>query len=149
MAERFPKVRIFCFEANPHPLPELIKNVASHSQISVVPVAVNSSDGESDFYAINPDETITTWNDGILGASSLYLARNYAKKGGGERYVQNLIRLFCTRLNTFLSSKGITKVDAIWMDLQGAELLAQKSLPREIFPKLAVIQTEPESEELH
>lgn len=149
-AERFPKARIYCFEANPHALPELIENVAPHSQISVVPVAVNSFDGECDFFAINPHETITPWNDGNLGASSLYLARNDAKKkGGGERYVQDLIRVPCTRLDTFLASKGITKVDAIWMDLQGAELLALKSLPREIFPTLAVVQTELESEELY
>jgi FkbM family methyltransferase len=147
--ERYPNATVYCFEANPQALTELVQNVSRFPQITVVPKAINSFNGECDFYAIDSKKTITPWNDGNLGASSLFLARQDVRLGGGERYVQNQIRVPCTRLDSFLAYEGIAQVDAIWMDLQGAELIALQSLPESIFENLAVIQTELESQELY
>jgi FkbM family methyltransferase len=82
--------------------------------------------GEITFYPIDQEKTITTWVDGNPGASSLF------KSSGNydciETYVQNEVVTNCHRLDTVMQKYGIPKVDIIWMDIQGAELLALKSL---------------------
>ena len=45
-----------------------------------------------------------------------------------EKYVQNEITVNCHRLDTVMAKNNIPRVDIIWMDLQGAELLALKGL---------------------
>ena len=45
-----------------------------------------------------------------------------------ENYVQDEIIINCHRLDTIIKKNNIDKVDIIWMDLQGAELLALKGL---------------------
>lgn len=143
----FPQARVWCFEANPEAIPELTKNVAPHDRITVVPLAVNDFDGECDFWAIDPESTITPHADGNLGASSLYVANSEARVS--EQYVQKKIRVACTRLDTFLGTLGLAKVDAIWMDLQGAELMALGTLPNSVFDGPLVIQSELESAEMY
>lgn len=145
--DAFPQARVWCFEANPEAIPELAKNVAPYDRITVVPLAVNDFDGECDFWAIDAKATITPHADGNLGASSLFVANTDAKVS--EHYVQKKIRVSCTRLDTFLSTLGLAKVDAIWMDLQGAELMALRTLPNSVFDGPLVIQTELESAEVY
>ncbi len=145
--KRFPNSRVYCFEANPDALPDLTKNVAPHGQITVVPMAVNSFDGHCDFFAIDPNQTITSHLDGNLGASSLFIARRDIKLP--EKYVQKRVRVPCTRLDSFLELNQIQRVHAIWMDLQGAELLALETFPKEKFKTLAVVQAELETSAIY
>ena len=48
--ELFPNATVFCFEANPNALSELRQNVGAFPQITVVGKAINSFDGECDFF---------------------------------------------------------------------------------------------------
>jgi FkbM family methyltransferase len=124
---KFPNARIFAFECNPNTLPICRKNIENYQdRITLIEGAVCDYDGEITFYPIDQEKTITTWVDGNPGASSLF------KSSGNydciEKYVQNEIVTNCHRLDTVMEKYNIPKVDIIWMDIQGAELLALKSL---------------------
>ncbi len=124
---KFPNARIFAFECNPNTLPICRKNIENFKdRITLIEGAVCDYDGQITFYPIDQEKTVTTWVDGNPGASSLF------KSSGNydciEKYVQNEIVTNCHRLDTVMQKYGIPKVDIIWMDIQGAELLALKSL---------------------
>ena len=124
-ARTFSNARIFAFECNPQTLPLCRKAAADCSSITLCPYAVNSYDGECTFYPIDPSRTRTTWKDGNPGASSMFKANGAYPY---ETYVQNEIQVPCRRIDSVLKELGVDRVDLIWMDLQGAELIALKSL---------------------
>jgi FkbM family methyltransferase len=125
-AKKFNNSKVFTFEANPVSYDICLENTKDYSSISVVNLAVNDFDGKCKFYPMDKDKTITTWEDGNQGASSLYKANGAYDHI--EKYVQYEIEVPCTRLDTFCEKNNIDKVDIIWMDLQGAELKALQSL---------------------
>jgi len=124
---KFPNARIFAFECNPNTLPICRKNIENFKdRITLIEGAVCDYDGEITFYPIDQEKTVTTWVDGNPGASSLFKSSgNYDHV---EKYVQTEVISNCHRLDTVMQKYGIPKVDIIWMDIQGAELLALKSL---------------------
>jgi len=123
---KIPNSKIFAFECNPNTLPLCRKNIKDYdSRIKLIEGAVSDYDGEITFYPIDQEKTITSWKDGNPGASSLFKSNG---KYTYEKYVQYEIKTNCHRLDTIMKKYNIDKVDFIWMDLQGAELLALKSL---------------------
>ena len=55
------------------------------------------------------------------------------------------IEVSCTQLKTFCKENNIDHVDLIWMDLQGAELIALESMGKELLSTVQVIHTELET----
>ena len=124
--KEFPNSIIYAFECNPNTLDICKKNIEPYSdRIILIEGAVCDYDGYITFYPINQSKTRTTWIDGNPGASSIFKSNgNYTI----ETYVQDEIITQCHRLDTIMDNYGIVNVDIIWMDLQGAELLALKGL---------------------
>jgi FkbM family methyltransferase len=122
----FPNSKIYAFECNPNTIEICKHNIKPYSdRITLIEGAVCDYDGNITFYPINQKKTITTWKDGNPGASSIFKSNgNYTE----EIYVQDEITTNCHRLDTVMKKYGIPKVDIIWMDLQGAELLALRGL---------------------
>jgi len=125
LSRAFPNARIFAFECNPQTLPLCRKAATDCSAITLCPYAVNTYNGDCTFYPIDPARTRTTWPDGNPGASSLFKANGDYRP---ETYVQNEIQVPCRRIDSVLQELGVDHVDLIWMDLQGAELIALQSL---------------------
>jgi FkbM family methyltransferase len=123
---KFKNSKIYSFECNPNTLPNCEKNIEPYKdRIHLIKGAVCDYDGEITFYPINQEKTITSWKDGNPGASSLF------KSNGSytvEKYIQDEIKTNCHRLDSIMDKHGISNVDFIWMDLQGAELIALKGL---------------------
>jgi FkbM family methyltransferase len=138
-AKRFNNARVFTFEANPVSYEVCLENVKNYSSITVINEAVNDYDGLCKFYPMDKDNTITTWEDGNQGASSLYKANGAYDHI--EKYVQYEIEIPCTRLDTFCKKNNINFIDIIWMDLQGAELKALQSLGS-LLETVQIIHTE-------
>jgi FkbM family methyltransferase len=136
----FPNAKIYAFECNPNTLHICRKNIEKYlDRITLIEGAVCDYNGIIQFYPIDQQRTVTTWEDGNPGASSLFKSNgNYDYV---EKYVQNEITVNCHRLDTVISKYGIDKVDIIWMDLQGAELLALKGLG-DYFTNVKYIHTE-------
>ena len=122
----FPNAKIYAFECNPNTLDICKKNILRYSdRITLIEGAVSDYDGDITFYPIDQKKTITTWKDGNPGASSLFKSNG---KYPIETYFQDEIVVQCHRLDSIMMKYNIPKVDVIWMDLQGAELLALKGL---------------------
>ena len=122
----FPNSTIYAFECNPNTLDICKKNIEPYSdRITLIEGVVCDYDGIISFYPINQQKTITEWNDGNPDASSIF-------KSNGEypyeTYIQDKIITNCHRLDSVMDKYCISKVDILWMDLQGAELLALNGL---------------------
>lgn len=140
LSENYPNAKVISFECNPQTLPICREKSKNYPNIELIDKAVNEYDGTCKFYPINPSKTKTTWEDGNPGASSLFIANdNYPF----EKYVQDEIEVDCIRIDTILKERNIDKIDIIWMDLQGAELIALKSIG-DILKNVSIICTETE-----
>lgn len=138
-SKKYKNAKIFAFEANTESYKVCLDNTKNIENIIVINKCVNNYDGECTFYPINPEKTITIWFDGNRGASSLFKSNGAADHI--EKYVQDEVKMPCLKLETFCLENNINKIDAIWMDLQGAELLALKGL-EDFLNTIEVIQTE-------
>ena len=122
----FPNSTVYAYECNPTTLDLCKKNIEKYSdRIQLIEGAVCDYDGNITFYPINTEKTVTSWKDGNPGASSLFKSNNSYPY---ETYIQDEVSTNCHRLDTVMNKYNIEKVDIIWMDLQGAELLALKGL---------------------
>lgn len=126
----FPNSKIYSFECNPNTLNICKKNIENYKdRIILIEGAVCDYDGDIKFYPINQLKTITSWKDGNPGASSLFISNGTYEY---EKYIQDEIITKCHRLDTIMTINNIENVDIIWIDLQGAELLAFKGLGEQI-----------------
>lgn len=114
-ATQFPRAQIFAFEARPQSAETVRRTVAPFANIAVIEAAVHDFDGQTAF------QTVDELNP---GASSLFL--------GSAPEVQPIqqtpITVPALRLDTWAKQTGIDRFDLVWMDLQGAELLALRGM---------------------
>lgn len=139
LSKRYTNAKIYAFEANPKSYEICLENSKDYSSITVINKAVNDYDGICKFYPMDKEKTITVWEDGNQGASSLYLANG--DYDHIEKYVQYEIEVPCTRIDTFCNENNINHIDVVWMDLQGAELKALESMGS-LLDTVEVIHTE-------
>ena len=142
----FPNSKIYAFECNPNTLDICKTNIEPYSdRITLIEGAVCDYDGNITFYPINQTKTITTWKDGNPGASSIFTSNG---KYPFETYIQDEITSKCHRLDSVMDKYSISKVDIIWMDLQGAELLALQGLGNHL-QNVKYIHTEVSHKEMY
>jgi len=123
--ELLPEAEIFAFECNPDTLPLCRDSVGGIDKIHLLECAVSDKAGSVTFFKIDPSRTRTTWSDGNPGASSLLQASgNYPV----EDYAQTAVTVASVTLSEFMASAGLDAIDLLWMDIQGAELLALEGL---------------------
>lgn len=134
----FDKAFIYSFECNPMTISICREAVANLSRVELTEKAVSNVNGKIKFYSIDTELTKTTWEDGNPGASSIFQASG---KYPLETYVQKEIEVDSVRLDSFLKKRNLKEIDILWMDIQGAELLALESLGTEI-ENVKLIHTE-------
>lgn len=145
LKERFPEATVYAFECNPPAIEDCKVNIGNRPSVILVDKAVSDENGLVDFYAIDPKKTITTWPDGNIAASSLYIANPAYPH---ERYHQNKIVVEAVTLEQWAMDSKVNAVDVLWMDLQGAELKALKGMG-ELLETVKVIYTEVEYKEVY
>ncbi len=138
--ECYPDAKIYSFECNPTTLPLCRAAVQGIPQIELIEKAVCLTNDKVTFYPIDKDKTVTTHEDGNPGASSLFKASG---KYPHEKYAQLEISVDGIRLDSLVETKKIEEIDILWMDIQGGELMALKSLGRHI-DKVKFVHTEVE-----
>jgi FkbM family methyltransferase len=124
-AKSFPNAKIFAFECNPNTFDQCLINVKNYKNIELNKYALSNFNGFVKFYPIDPINTRTTWFDGNQGASSLLKATG---KYPIENYVQNEVNVECLRIDYFLKIKNLNKIDVMWIDVQGAELMVLEGI---------------------
>ena len=110
-----PRGHVIAVEPNPETLPKLRENIRASgagSVIIVAPVASSDSDATLTLYAAPRENT---------GMSSLSLA-NASRLGGIDGSYQVRAR----RLDDIAREAGVTRVDALKIDVEGAEFLVLK-----------------------
>jgi FkbM family methyltransferase len=125
----FPQARIVAFECNPATLPVCREAVRGHARVKLIEKAVSDRSGRVSFFPTDPARTVTKHANGNPGASSLFRA---APGYPHETYVQNEISVEATTLAEVMQAEAIAQIDLLWMDIQGAELLALKGLREKI-----------------
>jgi len=141
----YPNANIYAFECNPPAIELCKKNIGKHSGIVLVPNAVSDVNGTLEFFAIDPERTITTHKDGNIGASSLFLAN---PEYPHEKYHQNKITVESVTLSRWAKHVGVFDIDILWIDLQGAELRAFRGM-EDLISHVKVIYTEVEFREMY
>ena len=134
LSNAFPLSKIFAFEANPESLPVCYENARGNSNIKICPMAVSDMDGEIDFFAAD----MAASGDPNIGISSILKLMNETPRGW--RWTQKKISVPSITLNNFVK-QGNPSPDLVWIDIQGAELLAFKGA-YEILPNVKAIFTE-------
>lgn len=109
----FPTSRIIAFEPNP-PQYQICEELAKINGIEAYNLALSDEEGVLDFWVV----------DGNPGCSSL-LEPIYAPF---SHNTWHKIDVRCKRLDEFLPTIGVEKVDVIWMDVQGVELKVLKGM---------------------
>lgn len=139
------KPTIFTFECNPNTLPLCRKRVKKFKNIHLIEKAVSNIDGKVKFYPIDQKKTVTTWKNGNPGASSLLRASGEYPV---EKYIQKEIEVDTITLKSFMKTYKLEHIDLLWMDIQGAELLALQGLGERI-KDIKFIHTEVEFFEIY
>ena len=124
LATVFPSATVVAIECNPDTLPACRAVAAANPRITLIEQAVHEHTGRTDFYQIDRDNTVTAWPDGNPGASSLFKATG---RYPIEDYKQFKITVDCDRIDHICQNLQIDNIDLIWIDLQGAELIALRS----------------------
>lgn len=128
-AYNLPDAQILTFECNPETLPICRENVADFPNIHLIEKAVANFEGETEFFQIDSEKTITDVPNGNPGASSLLVSTG---KHPLEHYVQRSIRVPVTTLAAEMDAFQMPSIDLLWMDIQGAELMALDGLGERI-----------------
>jgi FkbM family methyltransferase len=145
LKDHFHEATVYAFECNPPAIERCIENIGACEDIILVTKAVSDENGPVDFHAIDPEKTITTWPDGNIGASSLFIANPAYPI---ETYYQNKITVEAITLSQWAADTGVNTIDIIWMDLQGAELKALRGMGK-LIDTVSVIYTEVEYREMY
>lgn len=130
----YPKARVVAFE----PSPDHIERCRATGTELVEKVALDYT-GQTDFYAIRPGTN--------SGASSIYEPIGEILPWD-EKPVYSRITLPCIRVDDWAKEAGVTKIDAVWMDVQGSELKVLKGFG-DLLDKVSVIATECETDPVY
>jgi len=134
LAAVFPDTSIYAFEPNPEALTTCYQSVGGNSQIKIIPMAVSDKDGEISFFAQDQEKS----HDVNIGVSSIFKLMDQTPRGW--HWIQKEIKVQSITLNTFVKM-GNPPPDLIWIDVQGAELLAFKGASN-VLPNVKAIFTE-------
>lgn len=122
----FPYARVFAFEARPEAAGACRANTAHFPTIQVVEGAVHNVHRlQAPFFPVVSAKLPNGRVVGNEGASSLFRATN---DGYVETYEQTETLVATLRLDRWAQEACIDRFDVVWMDLQGAELLALEGM---------------------
>lgn len=116
LARAFPSAKVYAFEANPTYFGISLKNNIFPDRVTVYNKAVSDKDGTIDFYLTR----------GNIGASSILKPIDWIPHTSDGAV--NKITVESTRLDTWAQQNNISKIDVMWMDAQGSELLCLHGL---------------------
>lgn len=145
-ARKNPQAKIYTFECNPATIPDCKKAIKDFSNIQLIESAIADKDGKISFFPIDTTASTSAKASTNPGASSLFKFQEASSFSKG--YVQNTIEVKAMRMKSFIASERIEEISALWMDIQGAELIALKSADEDI-TKIDAMLIEVEFKEIY
>jgi FkbM family methyltransferase len=148
---RFPRSTIYAFEPLPKNIKRITKNLKSYDadRISLHQIALSNENGHSDFFVSSghPDSQPKTGWDFGNKSSSLLKPKEHLKTHKWMKF-KDKISVKTRRLDSFCTDHAINKIDFIYMDVQGAELMVLEGAGN-LIRKTGAIWLEVEAVELY
>lgn len=125
-SEFFPNAKIYTFECNPYCIDLCEKRLAEaqNNNIKLVKKAVFNEEKILDFYPVDMFNSPSKNH----GSSSLFKINPEYLSYESILQQENPIQVESIRLDNYLKSENVSKVDLVWADLQGAEFFALQGL---------------------
>jgi len=141
----FPQALIVAFECNPRTLPQCREVIAGMRDAFLIEKAVSDHAGTVRFHPVEAARSAAGEMYENPGASSLFRADEQFSL---ERYEQSSIWVEATTLADVMNARELSAIDLLWMDIQGAELLALKGLGKRL-ADVRLIHCEVEFEQIY
>lgn len=142
-SNKYPSAKIYSFECNPESIAVCNVNIQAKNNITLVPKACREYTGKTIFFPVSTNPPLGYSPN--IGASSIFKASGHMIT---EPIYQTVTEVDCTRIDDWAKDNSITKIDVVWMDLQGAELLALQGFGK-LIETVSVIHTEVTYKELY
>ncbi len=143
---RFPSARIYCFEPEPRAIRRFKQKLdKSMPQVTLFELALTDSDGWIDFHQSDGEngDLPEGWDySGSVRAPKSHLTKHPRVK------FEKTTRVRTTTLDKICNDLGVSHIDFIWMDVQGAEGDVLRGA-RGMLPSIDYIYTEYSNEELY
>jgi FkbM family methyltransferase len=150
-SRHFPNATVFAIEALPDNQRICRENFAYYDtpRVELVPLALCNRIGTTDFYVSSgaPQDRIPGWNYGNKSSSVLPPKDPGAAMLGWLEFKRE-ITVPCTTLDEFCRGRGLTAINLVHMDVQGAESLVLAGASR-ILPRIGAIWLEVSVNELY
>ena len=138
----FPWAEIYAFECTPFSI-ELWKKDERNKGIHLIEKAVSNYTGGMTFNVNDTELCQTPHPFGNQGANSIYKMNPDCEEDIHERFIQHQITVPCITLQDWAKENSIEEIDVIWIDIQGAELMAFQGM-RDLLKTVKVFHTEVE-----
>ena len=135
---RLRNCRIHAFEPVPHIFAQLRENTRPLSNVTCYNLALSDKTGFADMFVSS---------GGSDGSSSLFTPKEHLNTNPDVLFEQK-IRVETSTLDDWAAKRGITRVDYMWLDMQGAEYAMLQASPA-ILKTVKVIFTEVSLMELY
>lgn len=145
MLAAMPGATIHCFEPDPRPRQQLVKRFGRDSRVFIHAVAVGAASGKAIF-----NQSAGSFGGYPLDwdySGSLRAPKKHLKKHPEIKF-DSKIEVDVVRLDDWASDHGVSEVDFIWMDTQGAEVDIIAG-GRETFAQTRFVYTEYSNDELY
>lgn len=116
LLSHFPQARMFLFEPDPRQIPELRARFDGIEKVKVVGAAISDSDGSSPFWLSAGRNSHSRY----IGSSSIKPPVN-AQKYWQECKFDEVVQVPTRSLDSWAEQEGISLIDLVWADVQGAE----------------------------
>lgn len=152
LRRRFPHARIHVFEPVPRNVAKIHGNFAKYGvdDVHVHNVALSDTDGHAELHVStgHPEDQPRTddWDFGNK-SSSLLAPKEHLRTHSWITFDEK-IEVTTERLDTFCKSRRISKVDFLYMDVQGAELMVLAGAGR-LIGRIGAVWLEVEQVELY
>jgi len=137
IARLWPHGVVYSFEPDPQNYPKCVKATASLKNIYMFPFALGAENGVATFYQSAEPYAPT------VSSSSGSLLKPKEHLNLSPTLFPSTVEVEVITLDSWAKQHGVTKIDFLWLDVQGVELDIMKSSPR-VLEHVKVIMSEVE-----
>ena len=111
-----PHAKIYCFEPDPRAIVQFKKNI-NHPNVCLIESAIGAINGQTQFHQSNGDGNFKDWNQ----SGSIRRPKTHSQEWPWVKF-ESVIEVAISRLDDWMMRQGLSEIDFIWADTQGAEI---------------------------
>jgi len=122
--EVFEAPKVYCFEPDPRAIRRFNSKVGNHTNIKLFEIALSDRNGEIEFHQSSghtKNKKVNTKPNGWDLSGSIRQPKDHLIRHPWVKF-EKKIKVQTSTLDTWCNINGISNIDFIWMDVQGAEI---------------------------